>query len=122
MIEPTIPKAFSEIVTELHALCQQKRSGRLVILPDTKRCASIDLHDGRIVGIHYANLIESDAVDQLPALEKLSKLRAGCAMFVKLPDAVPPTDELPPNEVILDTLGLKQGIDVETKKKLPAFF
>jgi len=93
--QPYIP--FSEILAELHRLCESQQTGMLFISTNEQHAVQLHLNDGHIVFVCARNRFGLDA------LPLMAKIKAGTYRFFGRPVS-PPQDILPDTQDILDFL------------------
>lgn len=99
MSEDNSPLNHGQLVGALQALCQQKKTGTVLIATHDNNLARILLDDGRIVSISFGQKRDSDAI---PLVREITNCR------VKFSDSVVGSHEganLPSTDTILRMLG-----------------
>lgn len=92
--------SLAEIRAELQQLCQQNKSGRLVVLANSNRFVSFDLSEGRIVSVNYASYKGAEALLQIA-----ENVTSGRPTFMASTDPKDETDTLPEMDEIWSLLG-----------------
>ncbi len=89
-----------KLVDELQQLCQQERTGRLIVTTSNNRFVSFGLKNGRITWINYADKTGSEALDNIATLDSITAFT-----FMEVSSDTGVIEALPSNEEIFRQLG-----------------
>jgi hypothetical protein len=97
-----------KLINELQQLCQQKRTGRLIVTTENNRFVSFGLKSGRIILVNYADKTGEEALTMIAELSSVTAFS-----FMEIANDTGTSESLPQNEKIFQRLGQPIPVSVE---------